>query len=493
MTWTTAGPPPAVPGFLIGARLGVGSTGSVWRAMAVTGGPEVAIKVVRATADAERELAVLRAVSHPHVVRLHQGVVLDDGRLALVLDLIDGPTLAAVVAQRGHLSPGEVVTLMVPLAQAVADLHADGVQHGDLAPGNVLLDRTGRPVLADLGTPRITGEPRDEVFGTAGYVDPMVLVGGRADAMSDVYGLGALAWLALTGAPPESASLRVPLAELAPAAPAGLVEAIEAAVDPDPARRPDPATLATALHAACEPVPVWISGAGPEAGGLTHRIRVLAAGAAAQTETGRRHRARRMGHRRLPAAGLGLLAAALACVGWVWVGPVGPARPKATVAPADSQRPAAAATTARPATAKAASVPSTAAAAATPGLAEAERVVAELAVHRARLFADPALAVTAVAMRGSPAAAVDEQAVRVLRRQGLAYRGLRLRTGRVRVIEAAPRRMVVDVVTTASSYDVVDRAGATVGHAGATPGQPARLVLALTGGGWRVQAVLSRP
>ena len=484
MTWTTAGPPPAVPGFLIGARLGVGSTGSVWRAMAVTGGPEVAIKVVRASADAERELAVLRAVSHPHVVRLHQGVVLDDGRLALVLDLIDGPTLAAVVAQRGHLSPGEVVTLMVPLAQAVADLHADGVQHGDLAPGNVLLDRTGRPVLADLGTPRITGEPRDEVFGTAGYVDPMVLVGGRADAMSDVYGLGALAWLALTGAPPESAALRVPLAELAPSAPSGLVAAIEAAVDPDPARRPQPTALAAALHEACEPVPVWVSGAGPESGGLTHRIRVLAAGAAAQTDTGRRHRARRMGHRRLVAAGVGLLVAALACVGWLWVGPVGPARPTALAAPAGS-RPHATGPAA------AASVPATPAAAVMPGLAEAERVVAELAVHRARLFADPALAVTAVAVRGSPAAAVDEQAVRVLRRQGLAYRGLRLRTGRVRVIEVAPRRMVVDVVTTASSYDVVDRAGATVGHAGATPGQPARLVLALTGGGWRVQAVLS--
>ena len=118
MTWTTAGPPPTVPGFLIGARLGVGSTGSVWRAMAATGGPEVAIKVVRASPDAEREVAVLRAVSHPHVVRLHQAVVLDDGRLALVLGLVDGPTLAAVVAQRGHLSPGEVVTLIVPLAQA---------------------------------------------------------------------------------------------------------------------------------------------------------------------------------------------------------------------------------------------------------------------------------------------------------------------------------------------------------------------------------------
>ena len=491
MTWTTAGPPPTVPGFLIGARLGVGSTGSVWRAMAATGGPEVAIKVVRASPDAEREVAVLRAVSHPHVVRLHQAVVLDDGRLALVLDLVDGPTLAAVVAQRGHLSPGEVVTLIVPLAQAVADLHADGVQHGDLAPGNVLLDRTGRPVLTDLGTPRITGEPRDEVFGTAGYVDPMVLVGGRADEMSDVYGLGALAWLALIGAPPESAALRVPLADLAPSAPLSLVEVIEAAVDPDPARRPGPAALASALHEACEPAPVWMSGSGPEVGGLTHRIRVLAAGAAVEVEPRRRHRARRLRPRGLVVAGVALLVAALAGVGWVWFGPVGSARPSTSALP--SPKPSAAPAPAAPVPARSSPPPARATAPLTPGLAEVQRVVAELAVRRAGLFADPALAVTSVAVRGSPAAVADEQAVRVLRQQGVTYRALALRTSQVRVVQAAPRRVVVDVVTTATSYDVVDRGGSRVRRAGATAGQPARLVLALTPAGWRVQAVFRRP
>ena len=484
MTWTTAGPPPAVPGFLVGARLGVGSTGSVWRAMAVTGGPEVAIKVVRASPDAEREVAVLRAVSHPHVVRLHQAVVLDDGRLALVLDLVDGPTLAAVVAQRGHLSPGEVVTLIVHLAQAVADLHADGVQHGDVAPGNVLLDRTGRPVLTDLGTPRITGEPRDEGFGTAGYVDPMVLVGGRADEMSDVYGLGALAWLALVGAPPESVALRVPLANLAPSAPPGLVEVIEAAVDPDPARRPGPAALASALHQACEPAPVWMSGSGPEVGGLTHRIRVLAAGAVVEPVPGRRHRARRLRPRGLVVAGVGMLVVALACLGWVWFGPARPAAP----------------TMSQPVAAPAALVPGRSAASPSkvsaplaPGLAEVQRVVAELATRRAGLFADPALTVTSVAVRGSPAAVADEQAVRVLRQQGVTYRALVLRTSQVRLIQAAPRRVVVDVVTTATAYDVVDRGGSRVRRAGATTGQPARLVLALTPAGWRVQAVFNRP
>lgn len=479
MTWITAGPPPEVPGFIIGARLGVGSSGSVWRATAVAGGPEVAVKVVRAGQDAERELAVLRAVAHPHVVRLHQALVLDDGRLALVLDLIDGGTLASVIAQRGHLSPGEVVTVVAPLAQTIADLHADGVQHGDLAPGNVLFDRSGRPVLADLGTPRITGEPREEVFGTAGYVDPVVLAGGPAGPSSDVYGLGALAWLALVGAPPESAALRLPLSELAPGAPAALVDAVERAVDPDPAGRPDPAALASCLYEACDPAPVWLPGAGPEVGGLTHRIRVLAAASHEATEVaGPRGHRRRHGQRQRPPARLAALVfSALAIVGvagwWLWPGR----------GAHDAQLPAA-----RPpalAASRALSAPS-----ALSG-GQAAAVVATLSTRRAALFADPRRPVTDVAVRGSPAALEDEASIRTLRARGLSYRGLELRATRVRVAESAPRRMVVDMVTAATAYDVIDQRGAAVARVAAEPARQVRLALALTAQGWRVHAVSS--
>ncbi len=476
-TWTTAGPPPAVPGYLVGARLGVGSSGSVWRATAVAGGPQVAVKVLRPGPDADRELAVLRAVAHSHVVRLHHGVVLDDGRMALVLDLVDGGTLGSVVAQRGHLSPGQVVSVVAPLAQALAALHADGVQHGDLAPGNVLFDRSGRPVLTDLGTTRLTGEPRDEVFGTAGYVDPVVLAGAPPGPASDVYGLGALAWLALTGAPPETAALRVPLVDLAPDAGERLIAAVESAVDPDPARRPDPATLADALHAACDAVAVWPHGAGPEAGGLTHRIRQEAAAEPGQQPAARRHRVPRPTRRRI-VAGLGLAAVVglVATCWWFWPG--GDAAPAAT----DVRR-------SRPVAASPAPV-----VAMTPAVLDRpaiEAVVADLTSRRARLFADPRRPATEVAVRGSPAAIADEAALRALRERGLAYRGLSLRPGAVRVVDAGPRRVVVDLATAATAYDVVDRSGAAVAHAPAEPGRRVRLVLALTAAGWRVQAVLA--
>ena len=80
-----------------------------------------------------------------------------------------GGSLGQVVAQREHLTPGETVTVIAPIARALAGLHDLGVVHGDLSPGNVLLDSTGRPVLADLGFSRLTGEAPGDVHGTDGF------------------------------------------------------------------------------------------------------------------------------------------------------------------------------------------------------------------------------------------------------------------------------------------------------------------------------------
>ncbi|WP_460459084.1 serine/threonine-protein kinase, partial [Angustibacter peucedani] len=264
---------PAVPGYRLTRRLGRGASATVWRAEPASGGRPVAVKVVRAGPQAERELAVLTGVRHPHVLALLEVVVLDDEQVALVVPLLDGGTLGGLVAARGPLRAGEVVTCLAPLAAAVGELHAQGVQHGDLAPGNVLLDASGRPFLADLGTVRVTGEPRDEVYGTPGFVDPVVLTGGAPTPASDVHGLGALAWFALTGAPPPGVPSREPLAGLvAPHVPAALVDLVEQAVHPDPHRRPTPHELARGLHEAAVAVPVWRSGRAPGDGGLTQRV-----------------------------------------------------------------------------------------------------------------------------------------------------------------------------------------------------------------------------
>ena len=153
--------------------------------------------------QAAREAGVLAGLDHPHVVRLHAATALADGTLALVLDLVDGGSYAAVVTARGHLHPGELVTALSPVSRAVAHLHALGVVHADLSPGNVLFTREGRPMVSDLGVARLFGERPETLHGTEGFTAPEVLMGEQPTPASDVYAIGALAWFGLTGVAPE--------------------------------------------------------------------------------------------------------------------------------------------------------------------------------------------------------------------------------------------------------------------------------------------------
>ena len=101
-------------------------------------------------------------LDHPHLVRLievvHQPRRGGAARVALVLELLEGGSLAALLARRGRLRPGEVVTTIAPVAAALAHAHANGVVHGDLSPGNIVFTAEGRPVLTDLGVARVLGE-----------------------------------------------------------------------------------------------------------------------------------------------------------------------------------------------------------------------------------------------------------------------------------------------------------------------------------------------
>ncbi len=148
-------------------------------------GCPVAIKVVAPqgnSTDSPVELAVLRGVRHPHVVRLVEDIGLPGGAVALVLERASGGSLARVVDARGHLTPAETVTVLTALATTLVDLHRMGVTHGDISPGNVLFHADGRPVLADLGVSHVAATHRTEAWGTDGFVDPAVLAGEAAGA-----------------------------------------------------------------------------------------------------------------------------------------------------------------------------------------------------------------------------------------------------------------------------------------------------------------------
>lgn len=272
--------PPSVPGYRLTRLLGTGSTATVWRARREADDELVAVKLVAAQADehAVREYAMLQAAADDHVVTLHETLEVDTDEgpcLALVLEYLAGGSLERVVAERGHLTPGESVTVIAPIAQAVAGLHDLGIVHGDLSPGNVLLDSTGRPVLADLGYSRLTGEAPGDVYGTEGHIAPEVLEGSDPTRESDVHALGALGWLCLVGAPPGHIAERPELRELVPDEEA-LTDVVEACLSPDPDDRPEADEMARAVFDAVGAQPLRMTASGDVGSSLTRRIREAA-------------------------------------------------------------------------------------------------------------------------------------------------------------------------------------------------------------------------
>ena len=274
--------PLQVPGYRLGERLGIGSHSQVWQAQRGTDGRLAALKLVPLPADGEdadqavREFAVLRRVRVDGLVRCHDAVLLPErGALALVLDLVEGGSLASVVAARGHLTAGEAVTVVAPVARTLAGLHAAGVVHADLAPDNVLLERRGRPVVGDLGVARLRGEAPGAVFGTAGFNAPEVEFGAMPTFATDVYAVGALAWWCVAGAAPAAVPLRQPLEDLVPGLPSAWVHAVEACLAPDPRARPSAAEAALLFFdaAPCEPLRLVVGH--DEVALLTRRIRTV--------------------------------------------------------------------------------------------------------------------------------------------------------------------------------------------------------------------------
>jgi serine/threonine protein kinase len=245
--------PPYVPGYLLEHQLGANGYGSVWGAREESTGAVVAVKLLpmpspQQRAHALRESSRLSAIDHPHVVPFY-GAVEVEGGLALITALADGGSLGELLAARGVLSAGEVVTISAPLAEALAEAHARGLVHGDITPENVVFTRDGRPMVTDLGLSRLTGErPRVPV----GFAPPEVEAGQWAGPAADVYGLAVLVVLSLTGYLPGKP---LTLPGIAPAASGALARSLH----PDPDRRLDADSLSNAMFALADPEPVGLA------------------------------------------------------------------------------------------------------------------------------------------------------------------------------------------------------------------------------------------
>ncbi len=196
-------------------EVGRGGTGAVWLARDEVLGRSVALKRIGLLpgadqtdlARAEREARLSARLNHPHVVSVFD-VVTDpesDTRW-LVMEYVDGVTLAQLVRERGRLSPDEAAPLVQQVADALSAAHAAGIVHRDVKPSNVLVDRAGRAKLTDFGIARVATDAAltqtGMVTGSPAYLAPEVATGGRGEEPSDVWSLGATLFHVLTGRPP---------------------------------------------------------------------------------------------------------------------------------------------------------------------------------------------------------------------------------------------------------------------------------------------------
>jgi eukaryotic-like serine/threonine-protein kinase len=189
------------------APISKGAMGAVYRARHLETGDEVALKQLIELAEMRRfeiEARLLATLDHPRVVR-----VLDhfehEGSPFLVMDLLDGPDLAQVLADRGDpgLPVDEAVEYARQACEALAYIHRQHVIHRDVKPDNLIIGDDG-VVLVDFGIAREqrAGGRGTIAIGTPGYMAPEVF-GGQVSPRADVFGVAATLWTLIAGEPPQ--------------------------------------------------------------------------------------------------------------------------------------------------------------------------------------------------------------------------------------------------------------------------------------------------
>lgn len=233
---------PVVPGYSSLLRLKAGGQAVVYAATQVSTGRRVAIKIVRADDERARtrfarEIELAASLRQPHIVRVYDSGTTADGRVYLVMELIEGLSLEQFAQGK---RPREVASLMATVAEAVGYAHQRGVIHRDLKPDNILIDSEGQPRVVDFGLARAearwmpagggegtSGErcvTQDGQFvGSVAWSSPEHSSGNTdaVDTRSDVYSMGVILFRLLTGEMPydTSGSLSTAFANIAGAEP----------------------------------------------------------------------------------------------------------------------------------------------------------------------------------------------------------------------------------------------------------------------------------
>lgn len=257
--------------------LGRGGMGTVYRATHLTLDRVVAVKVINPefamNTDVmqrfSREARLMAKLRHPRAAMIYDSGTLPDGRLFIVMEYVEGTTLADILKRDGKLPFKKAVDIAVSICDVLSEAHSLGIIHRDLKPANIMLNNQGVFVL-DFGIAKLLNTDNAEsmrlsmtgnglLVGTPFYMSPEQCLGNPVEARSDLYSLGALLYEMLSGRPPfddevlsaviiKHAMVEAPrIEESAPDIPPALANVVNRLLSKKPEDRPENAAATKAL------------------------------------------------------------------------------------------------------------------------------------------------------------------------------------------------------------------------------------------------------
>ncbi|MER7487274.1 serine/threonine-protein kinase [Streptomyces sp. NPDC126497] len=257
--------------YRLGDVLGRGGMGTVWRAQDETLGRTVAVKELRFPSNIDeeekrrlitrtlREAKAIARIRNNSAVTVFD-VVEEDDRPWIVMELVEGKSLAEVIREDGLLEPKRAAEVGLAILDVLRSAHREGILHRDVKPSNVLIAEDGRVVLTDFGIAQVEGDPSitstGMLVGAPSYISPERARGHKPGPAADLWSLGGLLYAAVEGTPPYdkgsaiatlTAVMTEPLEEPKNAGP--LRDVIYGLLTKDPAQRLDDSGARAMLNA----------------------------------------------------------------------------------------------------------------------------------------------------------------------------------------------------------------------------------------------------
>lgn len=251
--------------YRLGAVLGKGGMGTVWRAVDETLGRTVAVKELRFPGNVDddekrrlitrtlREAKATARIRNTGAITVFD-VVEEDERPWIVMELVEGRSLSDAIREDGPLTPKRAAEVGLTVLDVLRAAHKEGILHRDVKPSNVLLAQDGRVVLSDFGIAQIDGDPSvtstGMLVGAPSYISPERARGQKPGPPADLWSLGALLYACVEGRPPYDrgsaiATLTAVMTEQlkTPANAGPLADAIQGLLAKDPEERLDDAAV----------------------------------------------------------------------------------------------------------------------------------------------------------------------------------------------------------------------------------------------------------